>query len=74
MYGNNVHAAVIAAGEKESGITIHYVDEQYDNGDIILQVKCQVLANDTPNSLAGRIHRLEHEHYPKVIENVVKEI
>jgi len=71
MYGNNVHAAVIASGEKESGITIHYVDEHYDNGDIILQVTCPVLANDTPGSLAERIHALEHGHYPKVIEELV---
>ena len=71
MYGNHVHAAVIAAGEKESGITIHYVDELYDNGDSILQVRCPVLAGDTPDSLAKRIHALEHEHYPKVIEEIV---
>jgi formyltetrahydrofolate-dependent phosphoribosylglycinamide formyltransferase len=74
MYGNNVHAAVIAAGEKESGITIHYVDEHYDNGDIIVQVKCAVLPGDSPDSLAQRIHKLEHEHYPKVIEGVVKKV
>ena len=74
MYGNNVHAAVIAAGETESGITIHYVDERYDNGDIILQVKCPVLAGDSPNSLAERIHKLEHEHYPKVIEEVANQL
>jgi phosphoribosylglycinamide formyltransferase 1 len=71
MYGNNVHAAVIAAGEKESGITIHYVDEHYDNGDIIFQAKCPVLPNDTPDSLAQRIHQLEHEHFPGVIAEVV---
>ena len=74
MYGNNVHAAVIASGEKESGITIHYVDEYYDNGDIILQVTCPVLAKDTPGSLAQRIHKLEHEHYPKVIEELVNKL
>ena len=74
MYGNNVHEAVIAAGEKESGITIHYVDEHYDNGDIILQVKCPVLPGDTPHSLAERIHKLEHAHYPKVIEEVAIQI
>jgi phosphoribosylglycinamide formyltransferase 1 len=72
MYGNNVHEAVIAAGEKESGITIHYVDEHYDNGDIILQVECPVLPEDTPHSLAERIHKLEHEHYPQAIEEVIK--
>jgi formyltetrahydrofolate-dependent phosphoribosylglycinamide formyltransferase len=74
MYGRHVHEAVIAAGEKESGITIHYVDEQYDNGDIILQVKCPVLPGDTPGSLAQRIHKLEHEHYPKVVEEVVSKL
>ena len=72
MYGSNVHAAVIAAGDKESGITIHYVDEHYDNGDIILQVKCPVLLPDTPDSLAQRIHQLEHKHYPIVIEKLLK--
>lgn len=71
MYGHNVHAAVIAAGEKESGITIHYVDEHYDNGDIIFQARCPVLPDDTPDSLAERIHQLEHRHFPKVIEETV---
>ncbi|MBL7744411.1 MAG: phosphoribosylglycinamide formyltransferase [Chitinophagaceae bacterium] len=71
MYGHHVHAAVIAAGEKESGITIHYVDEHYDNGDIIFQAKCPVLSHDTPDSLAQRIHQLEHEHFPKVIGKIV---
>jgi phosphoribosylglycinamide formyltransferase-1 len=71
MYGDKVHAAVIAAGEKESGITIHYVDELYDNGDIIFQAKCDVLPGDTPGTLAQRIHSLEHQYYPKCIEEVV---
>ena len=71
MYGNFVHEAVIAAGEKESGITIHYVDDHYDNGDIIFQARCAVQENDTAASLAQRIHLLEHEHYPKVIEKIV---
>jgi formyltetrahydrofolate-dependent phosphoribosylglycinamide formyltransferase len=71
MYGNNVHNAVLAAGEKESGITIHYVDEHYDNGDIIFQAKCPVLPGDTPDTLAQRIHLLEHQHYPKIIGEVV---
>ncbi len=74
MYGNNVHAAVIAAGDKESGITIHYVDEHYDNGDIIFQARCPVFPNDTPGSLAQRIHTLEHEHFPKVIESVINQL
>ena len=71
MYGNYVHEAVIAAGEKESGITIHYVDGHYDNGDVIFQARCAVLENDTAASLADRIHQLEHEHYPKVIEKIL---
>jgi len=72
MYGAHVHEAVIANGEKESGITIHCVDEIYDNGDIILQVRCNVEETDTPNSLATKIHRLEHEHYPAAIEQFLK--
>ena len=74
MYGNHVHEAVISAREKESGITIHYVDEHYDNGDIILQVKCPVLDNDTPGSLAHRIHELEYANYPVVIEDLVEKL
>ena len=74
MYGNFVHEAVIGANEKESGITIHYVDEHYDNGDIILQVKCPVLDGDTPELLAHRIHELEHANYPLVIEELVKKL
>jgi phosphoribosylglycinamide formyltransferase-1 len=74
MYGNNVHAAVIAAGEKESGITIHYVDGHYDNGDIIFQAKCPVLPGDTAHSLAQRIHELEHAHFSRVIEGVIDKL
>jgi formyltetrahydrofolate-dependent phosphoribosylglycinamide formyltransferase len=74
MYGNHVHEAVLGAREKESGITIHYVDERYDNGDIILQLKCSVLDGDTPESLAHRIHELEHANYPVVIEELVKKL
>lgn len=74
MYGHHVHTAVIAAGEKESGITIHYVDGHYDNGDIIFQAKCPVEPNDNPDDLASRIHALEHEHYPRVIEKLVSSI
>lgn len=74
MYGNAVHHAVIAAGEKESGITIHYVDELYDHGKIIFQAKCPVLPADTAQSLAQRIHMLEHEHYPKTIERLISGI
>lgn len=70
MYGGHVHRAVIANGEKESGITIHYVNENYDKGSIIYQETCQVLPDDTPQTLAERIHKLEHEAYPQVIESV----
>ena len=71
MYGHHVHEAVIAAGEKESGITIHYVNERYDEGEHIAQVRCPVLPDDTPDALAERIHALEHRHYPEVVERVV---
>ena len=71
MYGDRVHEAVIAAGERESGITIHYTNEHYDEGAIICQEKCPVLPGDAPDDLAQRIHKLEYEHYPKVIERLV---
>ncbi|MEP7373824.1 MAG: phosphoribosylglycinamide formyltransferase [Chitinophagaceae bacterium] len=71
MYGDHVHEAVINAKDKESGITIHYVDEHYDHGDSIFQAKCAVFENDTAESLAQRIHFLEHEHYPRVIERIL---
>jgi phosphoribosylglycinamide formyltransferase 1 len=68
MYGHHVHEAVVAAGEKESGITIHYVNDAYDEGDIILQAHCPVHESDRPDELAFRIHKLEHYYYPRVIE------
>ncbi|MEY4628349.1 MAG: hypothetical protein RLZZ595_675 [Bacteroidota bacterium] len=68
MYGDHVHQAVIQAGEKESGITIHLVDEEYDHGKTLFQSKVTVDPNDTPSSLAEKIHQLEHKHYPSVIE------
>ena len=74
LYGNYVHEAVLANKENESGISIHYVDEIYDHGKIIFQCKCPVLENDTAESLAQRIHALEHEHYPKVIEEVISQM
>ena len=64
MYGRHVHEAVLASGDTESGITIHYVDEVYDHGQNILQVKCMVKEDDTPETLAERIHSLEHRHFP----------
>ncbi len=72
MYGLFVHKAVTAQKEKESGITIHIVDELYDHGQVIFQTKCDVLEDDTAETLARRIHLLEHEHYPKVIEQIVR--
>ncbi len=71
MYGNNVHQAVLDHHEKESGITIHYVDGHYDKGDIIFQAKCPVMGNDSPESLSKRVQQLEHQHYPKIIEELV---
>jgi phosphoribosylglycinamide formyltransferase 1 len=71
MYGARVHEAVIAAGEKESGISIHFVNEVYDDGKTILQVACPVEPGDTPEMLAARIHQLEHTHYPLIIEKLV---
>jgi phosphoribosylglycinamide formyltransferase 1 len=71
MYGMHVHEAIIAAGETESGITIHYVDNVYDNGAIIFQATCAIEPGDTPAMLAQKVHLLEHAHYPRVIEEVV---
>lgn len=71
MYGRFVHEAVIAAAEKETGITIHYVDEQYDHGQPIFQAKIIVEKDDTPETLAKKVHLLEYEHFPRVIEEVI---
>lgn len=71
MYGNRVHEAVLAAGEQESGITIQYINEHYDEGDIIFQATCPVMADDTVETLAARVHRLEYEYYPRIIEDLV---
>src|SRR6185312_4356874 len=67
MYGRFVHEAVLAAGQQESGISIHEVDENYDHGEIIFQARCPVSAADNPDSLAQKIHALEHAHYPAII-------
>jgi len=72
MYGKHVHEAVIENKESESGITIHYVDEIYDNGEIILQEKCSISENDTAETLAEKIHQLEYAHYPEVIASLLK--
>lgn len=71
MYGNKVHEAVVTAGETESGITIHYLNEHYDEGQIIAQYRCPVMPNDTPQDVATRVHALEYEYYPKVIEQLL---
>ncbi|MBN2682186.1 MAG: phosphoribosylglycinamide formyltransferase [Bacteroidales bacterium] len=71
MYGDYVHKAVIANGENESGITIHYVNNVYDDGEIIFQAKCLISSEDNPESLAKKIHSLEYEHYPPVIEKLL---
>jgi folate-dependent phosphoribosylglycinamide formyltransferase PurN len=72
MYGSRVHEAVIAAGESKSGITIHWVDANYDEGDIIFQAECTISSGDTPEVLAQKIHALEHQHFAPVIEKLLK--
>ena len=72
MYGHKVHQAVLAAKENESGISIHYVDELYDNGEIIFQATCKVAEEDTAATLAQKIHVLEHAHYPMVIAEILQ--
>ncbi len=71
MYGHHVHEAVIAARESKSGITIHYVNEMYDSGDIIFQAECQLTDQDTVETLEEKIHLLEKEHFPKVIDSIL---
>jgi folate-dependent phosphoribosylglycinamide formyltransferase PurN len=71
MYGTRVHEAVIAAGEKESGITIHWVNEHYDEGGIIFQATCEVVSSDTPETLANKIHVLEHAHFAPTIAKLL---
>lgn len=71
MYGNNVHEAVIKAGETRTGISIHVVDEIYDNGKTIFSATCDVLPEDTTETLAARIHFLEHKYYPEVIKEYI---
>lgn len=72
MYGNRVHEAVIAAAEKESGITIHFINEHYDEGSTIFQATCPVTPDDTPETLAARVHALEYEYFPQVIERIIR--
>ncbi|HXF48577.1 MAG TPA: phosphoribosylglycinamide formyltransferase [Verrucomicrobiae bacterium] len=74
FFGRTVHEAVLAAKEKETGATVHYVDEQYDHGSIILQKKIPVLPTDTPETLAERVHQLEYEIYPEAIKLVLQKL
>jgi phosphoribosylglycinamide formyltransferase-1 len=71
MYGARVHEAVIRSGDKESGISIHHVNDKYDDGDIIFQARCPVMEGDTPATLAQRIHELEYRYFPEVIEKLM---
>ena len=71
MYGDKVHKAVIENHESESGITIHYVNNSYDEGNIIFQARCQVEPADTPETLAARIHLLEYKYFPEIIEDLI---
>ena len=74
MFGNFVHDAVVANKEAETGITIHYVNEHYDEGAIIFQVKCEVTSLDTAETVAVKIHELEMEHFPNVVEKILKSL
>lgn len=72
MYGHHVHEAVLAAGRPYSGITIHLVDEHYDHGQTLLQAQCPVLPGDSPETLAARIHQLEHRYYPAAVAQYLR--
>ena len=74
MYGMYVHQAVMEAGEKVTGITIHYVNEKYDEGQIIFQARCDIAPGDTPEDIADKVHALEYQYYPKVVEDLIKNI
>ncbi|ERI81638.1 phosphoribosylglycinamide formyltransferase [Bacteroides pyogenes F0041] len=71
MYGDRVHRAVVDAGETESGITIHYINERYDEGDVIFQAACPILRGDNAEDVAEKVHALEHRYFPKVIEELL---
>jgi phosphoribosylglycinamide formyltransferase-1 len=73
MYGMKVHQAVVDNKDTESGISIHFVNEKYDEGEIIFQAKCPILASDTPEDVALKVHGLEYKHFPEVIEKVLFE-
>lgn len=71
MYGMHVHEAVVSAGETESGITIHLIDEQYDAGTSLFQARCPLLPTDTPEDVAAKVHTLEYRYYPEVVERLL---
>lgn len=72
MFGEHVHQAVVAAGDAESGITIHYINERYDEGDIIFQASCPVLTTDSAEDVAAKVHDLEYYHFPREIEKLLR--
>ena len=74
MYGSRVHEAVISSRDKATGITIHYVNRRYDEGRILFQKEVQITENDTPESIAQKVHHLEYRHYPEVIKSILTEI
>ena len=74
MYGSHVHEAVVASGEEETGITIHFANENYDEGRVIFQARCPVLPTDSPNDVAAKVHDLEYEHFPRVIGEIASMI
>lgn len=71
MYGHHVHEAVKAAGENETGITIHLVNKKYDEGKVLFQASCPIIKDDSPQQIADKVHALEHRHYPEQIERWV---
>lgn len=74
MYGMNVHKAVVDNKDVESGISIHFVNDKYDEGELIFQTKCPVLPTDSPEDVANKIHELEYRYFPETIEKVLKTI
>ena len=74
MYGSNIHKAVIENKEIESGISIHFVNQNYDEGEIILQEKCAISLNETVETLIHKIHKLEHNYFPSAIEEIIKKL
>ena len=74
MYGMKVHRAVKEAGEEQTGITIHYVNEQYDDGDTVFQASCPVSPNDTPETIQKKVQQLEHQYFPQIIDNLLRDL